>query len=92
MKPARFIGSAGGFDLFERDRVVFALAKLSEDLSPAVRSALAIRREAMISGQCRCGAVLELVAADGGVAEGRMAHADDCPAGDEALARLAEGS
>ena len=88
MSRAQFIKSIALGDVFERDGAIFVLPKLTEDMPTDLKDALAIRREATISGRCKCGAALSIATAAGGFASAVMNHEQDCPASDRNIHAL----
>lgn len=56
---------------------------IREDYPPELKSALMVRRQALFSGECACGARWEMKPG------GRITHAAECVASDESLLRTA---
>jgi hypothetical protein len=72
-----------------RQRVLYVLPKIPEAAPPAVREGVARRRLTVIAGRCPCGAEISLPDVAGGtVADVKVWHEDDCPAGDQLLLPL----
>lgn len=74
-------------------KVSHILPLVREDWPADIKSAIAMRREAVISGRCKCGGVLILPTPEEArtskrlrqVGHAEMHHTLDCPAGDDNL-------
>lgn len=87
MRAAEFVSTLpSGMEAWRRGRVLFVVPTIPDDARPELKDALSLRRRALLAGECPCGARLVLSAAGF-----LMAHADDCPAGDESIKRLLGG-
>lgn len=85
------------FALPDGERAVLIAPTIREDWPPALKDALAIRREATLEGRCpRCGASWSWpnreerrrAVRERRVLHQRMEHDADCPAGTQVILRL----
>jgi hypothetical protein len=80
-----------------RGGTLFLIPVIDDDWPQEFKSAVAIRREATITGRCQCGAMWSLPSrAERRAAvrerrelHGEMVHENDCPANDEAIGEIA---
>lgn len=80
---ASLVGWQGGLEVWAVGRVAFVIPTISEEMPTALKDALAVRRSAMLTGTCACGARLLIVGdPHGHPAAVRMDHEPQCTAHD----------
>lgn len=79
--PIVHLGVIDGIETWRRGETLFGSHATDETTSPEVKACVAVRREALMTGRCECGAVA------GADRQGRLnwSHATDCPGSDQAL-------
>jgi hypothetical protein len=81
--PIVHLGVIDGIETWRRGETLFGSHAIDETTSPEVKACVAVRRQALMTGRCECGAVA------GADRQGRLnwSHATDCPGSDQALRR-----
>jgi hypothetical protein len=86
MSAAEFVTTLpSGCEAWRRGRVLFVVPTVPDGASPALKNALALRRSALLEGECGCGARLVV-----GHTSVRFDHRRNCPASDRAVRGLLE--
>ena len=78
---ARYVETSpdGRHELWKDGRTAYVVPALREDEPPAERNAIAVRREATLTGRCQCGAEWHWGGVDElGLGHLVMEHEDDC--------------
>ncbi len=81
--PIEHLGVIDGIETRKRGDTLFGSHAIDDTTAPKVKACVAVRREALITGRCECGAVA------GADRQGRLnwSHTTDCPGSDQALRR-----